>query len=47
MNNQEAIKIIYQAINAGFKAGVYTLDDAKHIVDALNIINQEVSSEKK
>jgi hypothetical protein len=41
MSPEEAQKIIIQALDQAFKQGVYSLQDAKFIVDAISIITQE------
>jgi hypothetical protein len=38
MNNEHAIQIITQAIDQGFKKGVYSLQDAAFIVQALAVL---------
>jgi ferric-dicitrate binding protein FerR (iron transport regulator) len=38
MDKQEAIKIIEQALNAANLKGVYSLEDVKLILNALNTI---------
>jgi hypothetical protein len=38
MTQEEAKKIIEQAVNAGALKGVYSLDDMKLIIEALTVI---------
>jgi hypothetical protein len=38
MTQEEAVKIIEQAINAGTLKGIYSLDDMKLILEALTVI---------
>lgn len=38
MTKEQAIEIINQALNQGFKAGVYSIKDAEFIVQALSIL---------
>jgi len=38
MNQQEAIKVLNQALDEGFKKGVYSLQDAAFVVQALSIL---------
>lgn len=38
MNKEQAIEIINQAINQGFKGGIYSLQDATFIVQALEVL---------
>ena len=45
MNQKESLEIIRQAINVGFKAGVYSLEDAQHIINALLVVSTNISEE--
>jgi hypothetical protein len=38
MNQQEAIKVLNQALDQGFKKGVYSLQDAAFVVQALAVL---------
>jgi len=38
MTQEEAVKIIEQAVNAGTLKGIYSLDDMKLIIEALTVI---------
>lgn len=44
MTKEQAIEILNQALNQGFKAGIYTLQDAEYIVQATSVL---FSSDKK
>jgi len=39
MTKEQAIEVINQALNQGFKAGIYSLQDATFIVEALSVIS--------
>jgi 20S proteasome alpha/beta subunit len=41
MTVEQAIEIINQAINQGFKGGIYSLQDATFIVQALKTLENE------
>lgn len=41
MTTEQAIEIINQAINQGFKGGIYSLQDATFIVQALKTLENE------
>jgi hypothetical protein len=38
MNEEQAIKVLTQAIDQGFKQGVYSLQDAAFIVQSLAVL---------
>ena len=38
MNQEQAIQILNQALDQGFKAGAYSLQDAAFIVQALSVL---------
>jgi len=42
MDEKKANEIVNQAIDVAFRKGVYSLEDAKHIVEALSVINDHV-----
>lgn len=48
MTKEQAIEVLNQALNQGFKAGVYTLQDAVYITDALDtLFNDKQETETK
>lgn len=47
MTPEQAIEIINQAINQGFKGGIYSLQDATFIVQALEILSPTKTVEEK
>ena len=49
MTEEQAIEILNQALDQGFKKGVYTLQDAAFIVQALAVLfpPKEVETTKK
>ena len=46
MSYEEALKIIQQALNQGFKNGAYSLEDAAFIVQALTVITTSKQNTK-
>lgn len=41
MSPEQAQEIIIQALDQAFKQGVYSLQDAKFIIEAVSVITQE------
>jgi hypothetical protein len=41
MNQEEAVNILEQAVNAGVTKGIYTLADMVAIIDALKTIKEK------
>jgi hypothetical protein len=42
MDEKRANEIINQAIDVAFRKGVYSLEEATHIVEAVSVINNSV-----
>jgi hypothetical protein len=51
MNQEQAIQVLNQALDQGFKAGAYSLQDAAYLVQALAVLfppqQQQVVEESK
>lgn len=47
MNQEQAIKILEQALNQATKKGAFNLEEVVQIIQALQAIKQPVSSDKK